>query len=56
MLFRSLQLETGMHPGVLKDAVCSPGGTTIRGVGALEDKGFRSACVAAIDAIMNFGD
>ena len=48
-----LQLETGTHPGVLKDQVCSPAGTTIRGVQALEDKGLRSACMASIDAVMN---
>ena len=47
-----LQQQTGLHPGVLKDQVCSPSGTTIRGVQALEDHGFRSACMASIDAIM----
>lgn len=47
-----LQLETGEHPGVLKDRVCSPGGTTIRGVAALEREGFRHACLASIDEIM----
>lgn len=49
-----LQLESGKHPGVLKDEVCSPGGTTIRGVATLEEKGFRDACIASIDAIMDF--
>ena len=47
-----LQLETGTHPGVLKDAVCSPGGSTIRGVTAMEEAGFRAATMAAIDSIM----
>ena len=46
-----LQLATGRHPGVMKDGVCSPGGTTIKGVAALERKGFRSAVIDAIDAI-----
>lgn len=48
-----LQLATGAHPGAMKDAVCSPGGTTIVGVGTLERKGFRSAIIDAVDAIEN---
>ncbi|MBQ0027501.1 MAG: pyrroline-5-carboxylate reductase [Lachnospiraceae bacterium] len=48
-----LQLQSGTHPGALKDAVCSPGGTTIRGVAALEKAGFRSACIESVDAVMN---
>ena len=46
-----LQLQTGTHPGAMKDAVCSPGGTTIVGVSVLEEKGFRAAVIDAIDAI-----
>ena len=49
-----LQLESGKHPAVLKDEVCSPGGTTIRGVATLEEKGLRDACISSIDAIMDY--
>lgn len=43
-------LDTGMHPGVLKDAVCSPAGTTIAAVSALEKHNFRNAVIQAVHA------
>lgn len=43
-------LKTGLHPGELKDSICSPGGATIDAVEALEQKGFRSAVMAAVRA------
>ena len=43
-------LDTGKHPGELKDMVCSPGGTTIEAVQVLEETGFRSSVMQAMRA------
>ncbi|MGN0102969.1 pyrroline-5-carboxylate reductase dimerization domain-containing protein [Bifidobacterium thermacidophilum] len=48
----ALQVETGKIPAAMKDAVCSPGGATIRGVEALELRGFHGDVMSAIDAVM----
>ena len=48
-----LVMDTGMHPGQVKDMVSSPGGTTITGCQILEEMGFRAAAIDAVQAATN---
>ena len=48
----ALQKETGVHPTILKEAVASPGGTTIRGLNALHKAGFSRALIEGMEAIL----
>ena len=50
-----LQLKTGDHPAAIKDGVCSPGGSTIRGVEALEKHGLRTSLIEAVNATLEVG-
>ena len=47
--FSKLILETGAHPGQVKDMVSSPGGTTIAGISALEEGGVRCTFISAVE-------
>lgn len=49
----ALYMATGTNPAAMKDAVCSPGGTTIKGVAELEKRGLRGAVISGVDAIQN---
>ena len=51
----ALYLSNEKHPGELKDEICSPNGTTIKGVAALESNAFRSAVIQAVDSTLRKG-
>lgn len=51
-----MQLKTGIHPGILKDNVCSPGGSTIKGVEALEKGNIRATFMNAITSATHYKD
>lgn len=50
----TMQQQTQLHPGILKDQVCSPGGSTICGVQALEDGHLRATLIKAIEAAVHY--